>query len=1229
MMEWTSDQKQAISLRGESLLVAAGAGSGKTAVLVERIVEMISGDDPIDIDSLLVVTFTKAAATEMRERISKRIAEKLGEDPSNKNLIRQMALLNRANIMTMHSFCNRVIVENFQSIDIDPENHLMDENETKLLMGEALNKVLEECYESGNPDFLMVSDTLGGQRDDKALEKLIVDLYKFAMAGPAPKEWINKASTAYDIEEISGEGAWWFRLLIEELSDGIDEIVDGCERLLRALENVPELQESKYGDFFESEAGELAKLADDLSDAGTYDGIKELLSGFSFDRMPIVKVTDERVASEQEKIKALREYYKSVFKELKDIWFKESSEYNLKLMREMSPVLKALGIAVEKFITVYQDLKADKNRMDYNDLEHFALKILCKVSQGENGEFLVEPKEAALRYRERFKEILVDEYQDSNDVQETIIKAVSRDMVNVFMVGDVKQSIYRFRRAKPQLFLDKYLSYSLPEEEATIGRKVMLFSNFRSRTEILHAVNYIFMRIMSKKAGELDYTEEEALTAKADYDYDKTIPVEIEIIDTTQNSNESADLSSEEDSVNDEDLSGLEVEALHVASKIREMVNFGDINVNIKGNVRPLKYKDIVILLRSTKNRSEVFEKALNELAIPVYSESSGGYFESIEIRTMLSLLRTIDNPRQDIPLLSVLRSPLFSFTEDELISIRFQDKKLLFIDCLKEMAESETELGRKSAEFLDTLEKWRDEAIHMELDEFIWKLYSDTAYYEYAGAMPNGIQRQANLKILFQRAGNYEKTSFKGLFNFIRYIDMMQEKEGDFGDAKIFGENEDVVRIMSIHKSKGLEFPVVFLSNCGKAFNRQDMRSNILIHEGFGIAVRNINVEKGTKEDTLPRNILKAALNRESLSEEMRVLYVAMTRARERLILTGTALNLPKKLEVWAEKGDTPDKKLKPYNVLKDSSYLDWIMPVILNENSIKTAFDPDEIQSGYSSAEGFNLRFYSKAEVLRRDMDVSEEGSEEFWKGEEIKDKDLMELLNYEYPDKKASVLPGKISVSVIKKKTIEENPEDRDSVNLLDEKYEEQEVTLPRPTFLKEVKELSGSERGTAFHTVMFHINPGVSNIEEVDEEIKRMIDLEILLKSEADTVNRFKVLNFFKSDLGLRFRDADLEGNLYREEVFYRAIDPVIYDKDALIDDKITMIGIIDAFFFEGEDIVLLDYKTDSIPEGKDDYLKNRYESQIELYRISLENITGKRVKEAFLYSVSKEEVIRMI
>ncbi|MFB0917546.1 MAG: helicase-exonuclease AddAB subunit AddA, partial [Clostridiaceae bacterium] len=1132
MMEWTSDQKKAISLRGENLLVAAGAGSGKTAVLVERIVEMISGENPIDIDSLLVVTFTKAAATEMRERISNRIAEKLGEDPSNRNLIRQMALLNRASIMTMHSFCNRVIGENFQSIDIDPENHLMDENETKLLMGEALNKVLEEGYESKDKGFLLLSDTLGGQRDDKALENLIVSLYRFAMAGPTPIDWIRKASTSYEIEEISSDGAWWFGLLLDELSDGIEEIVDSCEKLLRALEMVPELQASKYGDFFEDEARELAMLADDISNSDTFDGMRDLLSGFSFNRMPIVKVNNEVVAAEQEKIKGLRDYYKAVFKELKEFWFKESSEYNLKLMREMSPVLKALGETVEKFILVYQDMKSEKNRMDYNDLEHFALKILCDVTQGEDGEFHVEPKEAALKYRDRFKEILVDEYQDSNDVQETIIKAVSKDTSNVFMVGDVKQSIYRFRRAKPQLFLDKYLSYTLPEEEASNGRKVMLFSNFRSRSEILHAVNFIFMRIMSKKAGELDYTEEEALTPEAEYDYDKTIPVEIELIDLTENSSDTASVSNEDEEAEyEEDLTNIEIEAMHVASKIREMVNFGVILVNIKGNIRPLKYKDIVILLRSTKNRAEVFEKALNELAVPVYSESSGGYFESIEIRTMLALLRTIDNPRQDIPVLSVLRSPLFSFTEDELINIRFEDKKLLIIDCLMEVAESDSALGRKARAFLDSLEKWRDEAIHMELDEFIWKLYSDTAYYEYAGAMPNGIQRQANLKILFQRAGNYEKTSFKGLFNFIRYIDMMQEKEGDFGDAKIFGENEDVVRIMSIHKSKGLEFPVVFVSNCGKAFNRQDMRSNILIHEQLGIAVRNINVEKGTREDTLPRNILKAALNRESLSEEMRVLYVAMTRARERLILTGTATKLPLKLEKWADKGDTADKKLKPYNVLKDSSYLDWIMPVILNENGIRAALDFDELQSSLSSTEGFQLRFYSKSDVLRRDSDVTDEASEEFWKGEEIADKGLMEVLNYEYPDKMASTLPGKISVSVIKKKTIEENPEDRDSLSLLDEKYEEQEISLPRPTFLKEVKELSGSERGTAFHTVMFHINPGVSDVDEVNEEIQRMVDMEILLKSEADTVNRFKVLNFFKSDLGLRFRDADLAGDLY--------------------------------------------------------------------------------------------------
>lgn len=1220
-MVWTSEQKQAIELRDESLLVAAGAGSGKTAVLVERIVELICGGNGCDIDSLLVVTFTKAAATEMRERIAARITERLNEAPSDGNLLRQMALLNRANIMTMHSFCKKVISENFHAVELDPDYHQMEESEIQMVMGEAVARVLEDSYTRGEPDFLKLSDTLGGMRDDGELEELIKTLYRFSIAGPSPLQWIKQATGTYDLGGKSLDDTQWMKQLKAEVEEAAEEALDLSERLLQMITGDPETAATKYLPFFQAEYASLKQLRAGIGADVPFDRQRQAVHGMVFERLPIVKTVP---AETKESIKKLREGAKKILDDLKKTWFLEDEDYNTGLIQGMHPVLQALGRTVTEFFAVYSAMKREKNRIDYNDLEHFALQILCRISFDAEGEMIVTPTEAASNYAGRFTEILVDEYQDSNDVQETIIKAVSKGGGNIFMVGDVKQSIYRFRRAKPELFLDKYKRFALPAEAKGDGRKILLYSNFRSRAEILHGVNFLFSHLMSERAGELAYTDEEALIAQADYNYDTAIPVEISLIDPDQ------PMTGAGEEEGGEDLKGIELEAGLVAGKIREMVNSGEVFINDRGVGRPLKYRDIVILLRSVKNTAAYFTDALTSLSIPVYSESAAGYFQSIEIRTILALLRTIDNPRQDIPVLAVLRSPLFSFREDELIDLRVRDKKRLMIDCIRDCAGENSPLGRKCAAFLTALDQWRGEAIHLDLDEFIWKLYSDTAYYEYAGAMPNGIQRQANLKILFQRAGSYEKTAFKGLFNFIRFIDAMQEKNVDFGDAKIFGENEDVVRIMSIHKSKGLEFPVVFIANAGKMFNRMDQIKAIAIHEKLGVGVKNINIERSTRQDTLPRLVIKSALNRESLSEEMRILYVAMTRARERLIITGSHKKLPDTLEKWAAIGDTPDGRLRPYNVLKNSSYLDWMMPVILNDPELKAQREASNGEAGLTLASSkFTLEVHSREDVMENAAELAEAKREDFWGGEELKDERVLRILNYQYPHWKSVELPGKISVSVIKKQAIEENLEAKAAVHILDEQYRETEEPLPKPEFLKATKELTGAERGTAFHTVMLHISPGVSTETAADEAINCLVMREILLQEEADTVNRKKVLGFLRSDLGQRFREADLLGNLYREEVFYRAVDPAILDPAAVTNDKITMIGIIDAFFIENGEIVLLDYKTDAIPQNSVDYLKERYETQIGLYKEALEAITGKRVKEAYLYSVSREETIRML
>lgn len=1229
MPTWTNEQKQAIDFRDESLLVAAAAGSGKTAVLVERIISMVTGDEPIDIDRLLVVTFTRAAAAEMRERISLAIARALSEDPGNEHLVRQLALLNQASITTIDSFCKRVIEENFHLVDLDPNYQISPETELKMLQQEALDEVLEEAYDRGDPAFLQLADTFGGERDDEDLVRMVEKIWGFSRSGTDPAGWILEASAMYDLKGPL-EDTEWFRYLRREVREVVDEATQAARRAVKIIEGDDALRASKYVPFIVNEYRELKAIHEALQEDFSYEKARELINGMEFARMPTVKAA---VSPNQPRIKPLRDHYKTLFGKLTKDWLSRDEATEVRLIREMAVPMKALGELTLAFHRRIQEKKLENNRVDFADLEHYALGIL----RDENG-----PTETARQYQELYHEVLIDEYQDSNDVQEAILTAVSRDEANIFMVGDVKQSIYRFRQAKPEIFMSKYKRFLSPGADGSCdGRKILLFRNFRSRPEVLSCVNHIFGNIMTERAGELDYTEEEALIYGAAFNEDHRIPVQIRLI-----ASDSPLEVGSEDAGELEDLKGVELEARYIAGEIHKAVTAGDTMVSDQGVVRPLHYRDIVILLRATATAAPLFKEALEEAGVPVFSDTGGSYFESIEIRTVMSLLRIIDNPLQDIPLLAVLRSPLFSFTEDELIHIRTFDRRSLILECLEGLAEepvvteAEASTRRKIRAFLEQLANWREEAVHMPLDEFIWKLYSDTAYLEYVGAMPNGYQRQANLRILFQRAGDYERTAFKGLYQFIRYIDAMQERaSSDYGDARIMSENEDVVRIMSIHKSKGLEFPVVFLANAGKRFNRMDQSGNMILHEALGIAVKHLDPERGTKEETLPRLVLKGRLNEESISEEMRVLYVAMTRARERLIITGNVKGLPRQLRKWFDAGeDMADTGLSPRMILSNASTLDWIMPVVLNTGAIRGQMEAlqdsleamDLSEAGLGDGESFDITLISRQDLLEAEEEREVEAGEDFFTGEDVlTDEKLIAILDHRYPHERATELPSKVSVSVIKKQVIEESREEAASVPLYDESYEREMPEIPRPAFMKESRELTGADRGTAFHTVMLHIDPFLTTTGQVDQAINGLVRRELLLKEEADSVDREKVLNFFRSDLGRRFQKAFREERLYREEVFVREVPARDLVEEWAIEDPVTLIGIIDVFFLEGDDIVLMDYKTDAVPRGSKDFLKDRYQAQIDLYAEALTAITGKKVREAYLYSVAREETIRLI
>ena len=877
--KWTNEQLQAIKTRRCNLLVAAAAGSGKTAVLVERIIRIITDEEnPVDIDKLLVVTFTSAAASEMRERIAAAISKALEKSPNSKNLQRQLTLLSRANITTMHSFCLDVIKNYFYTIDLDPSFRIGDETEATLIKNEILEELFEEYYEEDNEEFKDLIEAYSGSKDDLKLKEMILSLYRFSMSGPWPEQWLVEKAEDFNISTIDDlDKSPWVKVLKDSLRVELEGFLNMYKKAINILNDTDGLE--PYLEAFNSDYDYLERAYASLNE--NLNSIYIALNSITFIKLKTVKKNQVSDENAQNTVKSIRDSVKKKIKSLIESTFEFTPQEALDGIIGVYPFMKSLASVTLEFSKRFNEKKREKNILDFNDLEHLCLKIL--IDRDENNNII--PSKVAEHFMEFFDEVLVDEYQDSNNVQETIIDLVSRrrfEESNVFMVGDVKQSIYRFRQAKPELFLDKYNRYSL--EEGSNDRKIQLYKNFRSREEVIEGVNYIFKMVMSQTVGELEYTDEEALNLGASFEEvndDESIvggEIELHILDKSGIVKEKVEDSFDDDDEiakeEEEDIDGITLEAKIVAKRIKELFEIKDgkrFKVFDKDTkeYRDVKYKDIVILLRATKNWAEIFLDELGSEGIPVYADTGSGYFESIEIRTIMSLLKIIDNPLQDVPMIATLRSPICGFTAEELSDLRLLNKDLYFYELIKEVSEGiheiNEELKFKCSKFIDDLSKWRERAIYTPIDEFIWYLYMDTAFYGYVGAMPNGKLRQANLKILFQRAKQYESTSFKGLFNFINFINKLRKSSGDMGSAKVLGENEDVVRIMSIHKSKGLEFPVVFTSGMGKQFNLMDLSNSILYHEELGFGPNFVNLETRNSYSTLAKEAIKKRIRLET----------------------------------------------------------------------------------------------------------------------------------------------------------------------------------------------------------------------------------------------------------------------------------------------------------------------------------------------------------------------------
>ena len=1230
--KWTNEQLQAIETRRCNLLVAAAAGSGKTAVLVERIIRIITNEEnPVDIDKLLVVTFTSAAASEMRERIASAISKSLEKSPNSKNLQRQLTLLSRANITTMHSFCLDVIKNYFYTIDLDPSFRIGDETEAILMKNEIIEELFEEYYEEDNEDFKKLIEAYSSSKDDEKLKEMILSLYRFSMSGPWPQQWLKEKAEDFNISTLEEfDKSEWVKVLRDNLRVELNGFLNMYKRAIEIINDTSGLE--PYLDAFYSDYNYLENAYESLN--GGLNDIYIALNSISFIKLKTVKKNQVSDENAQNAVKNIRDSVKKKVKGLIESTFECTPQEALDGIIGVYPFMKTLASITLEFLRRFDEKKREKNILDFNDLEHLCLKILIDKDENNN----IIPSKVAEHFREFFDEVLVDEYQDSNSVQETIIDLVSRRSLkeaNVFMVGDVKQSIYRFRQAKPELFLDKYNKYSLKEGKS--NRKIQLYKNFRSRQEVIEGVNYIFKMVMSQTVGELEYTNEETLNLGADFkstnDENSILggDIELHILDKSG-------------IVKEENIDVITLEAKIVSKRIKELFEPKDgkkfkVFDKDTNEYRDVRYKDIVILLRATKNWAEIFLDELGSEGIPVYADTGSGYFESIEIRTIMSLLKVIDNPLQDVPMIALLRSPIVGFTAEELSDLRLLHKNLYFYEIIKEVTEGIHEVSEdlkfKCVSFVAALNKWRKKSIYTPIDEFIWYLYMDTAFYGYVGAMPNGKLRQANLKILFQRAKQYESTSFKGLFNFINFINKLRKSSGDMGSAKVLGENEDVVRIMSIHKSKGLEFPVVFTSGMGKQFNLIDLSNSVLYHEKLGFGPSYVNLETRNSYSTLAKEAIKKRIRLETLSEEMRILYVAFTRAKEKLIITGATSNLEKSINNWVSSAALDENIILPSEVLKGKSYLDWICMAICKhvcgEKLRNVAGAGRElITSDFSK---WDIKFWNKnLLIMDKNLEVIDEVEEKksiINYKEVVVDNEINRRLDYKYKFVECSMLPSNISVSDLKKKEFTYGDEIHDVVEVFKEKQ------VLKPKFLKEEKGLSAAERGTVIHYVMQRLNyDRVNNVTEIKEQIKEMVMDKSLTEKEASVVWHNKIYKFFESSLGKRLLIAYKEGRLVSRELpFFTQLSSVEYDSNLNVEtyagEKIRLQGIIDCFFEEEDGIVLLDYKTDYVDDNNINEVIQRYKLQIKYYKDALEKITGKNVKESYLYlfGIDEERIVR--
>lgn len=1266
-MKFTEDQQRVIDLRNCNILVSAAAGSGKTAVLVERIVELVSGSGcdsarAVDIDRLLIVTFTNAAAAQMRERITKALSDRVEAEPDNEHIKKQLMLIHNAKIMTIHSFCLYLIKNHFNDIGLDPDFRTADEGEIRLLKQEVLSELLEEQFALGRQEFTDCVEYFAYDGREKRLEELIERLYTFSGSYPFPEKWLRQHRMDYHVETFEElVKTEWFAGMMQEISALLQE----CKEQEKAALKMCEEPDGPY--FYAAEleqdqeliAGleqELASVVQTASEPeqsvasaemdssvakDAFEALAARVQGISYARMA-PKKDDSVSAEKRELVKAMRERVKSLLGTLSEKYFASGPKQWLAECRQADAALCELVDLALLFGERLTEKKREKNLLDFEDMEHLALQILLK--EEENGQMV--PSDTALEYREQFVEILIDEYQDSNLVQEFLLQSISGEddgRFNRFMVGDVKQSIYKFRLARPELFLEKFATYQ--KEDGNCVR-VDLKQNFRSRHEVTDCVNDLFLQLMHRELGGVEYDADAALYPAAQF---------------PEADGEAADAREKDVALGGEEKQGSavtvstaceasiarspyepelciaaisgekgedpkELEAKMIAGKIREIVGKLPVRDSESGQLRPARYQDIVILLRTTSGWDETFKKILEENAIPVFVTSKTGYFAATEVQTVLNFLRVLNNPLQEIPLFGVLKSVLFGFSDAQLATLRALDEtgKRCLYDCVK-LAAGEGEsvegsvgygsgsngadasLREKCCSFLSFLNRYREYAVYLPIHKLMEQFLEETGYLYTVSALPGGVQRRINVEMLLTRAESFEKTSYSGLFHFIRYMEQLEKYDIDYGETGASDENADVVRIMSIHKSKGLEFPVCFVSGLSKRFNRQDSVAPVLMDMDLGLAIDWVDPTARIRHTTLKKNVLARKLNADSMGEELRVLYVALTRAEEKLILTGTCKEdkLPREDAVQGAYG---------YSALRlqeASSYYDLVLPAWQSVGRRLQICTQEELL---------------QAELVRASLGYNSRQKlfEEAGKEPEAAELALCERLQKPYAHENLAGLFVKTTVSELKKEGMQE--EAAEGLTL----FPEEEVVPYLPQFVREQEEtVSGTTRGSAYHRLL-EIFPferqetwTAAKIRTVIEECKADRRLS---EEYAAAINVYKIRAFLQTPLAARMAKAAKSNRLHREQPFVLGLSANRLNTDFPEDETVLIQGIIDVYLEEEDGIVLADYKTDLVKDPKELIL--RYRVQLDYYEEALVRLTGKCVKEKLIYSFGLEQEITL-